>query len=113
MKKILFGFAFLAACGFAAHPARAQGAFCFHRYNLDHVEAPNDNILLFYMKDGSVYANHTVGRCPGLSIAADAGGLRLGGGRGIDEFCSNLDWVVLRETRQQCLLGAYELQHKK
>lgn len=109
MKTILLGGTVLLALAVTLASGSADAAnFCIMLYQLDHVEAPNDSTVLFYLRDGEVYANHTIGQCPGLSLDSDFGGMRIEGAQGTGELCSNLVSVRLRRSDLTCLLGAFQ-----
>lgn len=79
---------------------------CIPAYNIDHTQIPDDNTILFYMKDHKIWKNTLVDRCVGLKINT----------RGFeysptlpasDEICDNLQSIRVRDTGQVCLLGAF------
>jgi len=94
------------ACCLAAQPALAQGSVCIEGYDIQTTERPNDTTILFHMKDGSTYVNHTVGRCVGLAVDPD-GFTFSPTDPGSDEYCSNLVTIRLNTSKNVCLLGAF------
>ncbi len=93
-------------------PAVAANNTCIQGYNIENTERPNDTTILFHMKDGSTYVNHTVGRCVGLAIDPE-GFTYEPTNSGSDELCSNLMTIRLNSTQQVCLLGEFDKVPKK
>ena len=98
---------FLGVMGFfAVQPAIAQQSVCIEGYNIQDTDRPNNTTIVFHMKDGSTYVNHTVGTCAGL--AADPEGFTFSPtDPGNDEYCSNLVTIKLNTFKSECLLGAF------
>jgi len=106
MNKNYIGVMAALACALAAQPALAQRGVYIQGYNIQTTERPNDNTILFHMKDGTTYVNNTVGRCVGL--ANDPEGFTFSPtDPGSDEYCSNLVTIKLNTTQNVCLLGAF------
>ena len=105
MKNLFFA-AMLIGGQLVLQPALAQAPVCIEGYNIEDTERPNNNTIVFHMKDGSTYENHTVGVCAGL--AADPEGFSFSPtSSGNDEYCSNLVTIKLNSFKSECLLGAF------
>jgi len=95
-----------AACCLGMQPAFAEAPVCIQGYNIQTTERPDDNTILFHMKDGTTYVNHTVGRCVGLAVDPD-GFTFSPTDPGSDEYCSNLVTIRLNTSKNTCFLGAF------
>ena len=92
----------------AAAPAWAGSApVCFRGYEIDNSEHPDDNTILFHMRDGSTYKATTVGRCYGLRNENE-GFTFSPTDPGSDEYCANMVTIRLNSTHTVCMLGDFE-----
>jgi Family of unknown function (DUF6491) len=117
MMKVLalaFGLAaLLAAAGCAEQPGPAattvatpatetHNSVCLQSVLIDHTSIPDDNTILFTMRDGKIWKNSLPYSCPGLKIQ---GGFAYE--THIDEICSNLQTIRVLRQGSFCLLGAF------
>ena len=86
--------------------ARAEAPVCLQGYRIAGTEVPDDNTILFRMRDHSVYRAHMAGRCVGL--ANDQRGFSYDTNPGTDEICSNLLTIRLNTTHAVCSMGVLE-----
>ncbi len=86
--------------------AQAAAPVCLQSYRIDHTDVPDDNTIMFHMRDHSVYRAHMVERCVGLAL--DPRGFTYEAIPGSDEICANLLTIHLNTTHQVCLVGAIE-----
>ena len=87
-------------------------SLCFHGYDIDSSERPNDNTILFHLRDGSTIKAATVGRCVGLALDPE-GFTVTPSDPGGDTYCSNLVTVRLNSTQSVCMLGDFVKLPKK
>jgi len=86
-------------------------SICLASYNIDHTEIPNDNTIIFYMKDRSVYKNTLSFTCYGLRM--DSRGYTYEPtDPGSDTICSNLVTIHLNTDHNVCQLGEFTLMSK-
>ena len=48
--------------------AASGGSICIASYNIDHTDIPDDNTIMFTMRDHTVYKNTLPYRCTGLRM---------------------------------------------
>ncbi len=94
----------------AALPASAAGgdspkSVCLPSYQIDHTETPDDQTILFHMRNHKVWKAALINRCVGLKINT-RGFTYSPTDPGSDEICSNLLTIRLNDTGQTCLVGA-------
>jgi hypothetical protein len=84
----------------------ARGPVCLASYQIDHTDIPNDNTILFTMRDRSVWKNSLPQTCVGLRL--DTRGFTYEAtDPGTDQICDNLVTIHLNTTHNVCLLGAF------
>jgi hypothetical protein len=79
---------------------------CLASYNIDHTSVPDDNTILFYMRDHSVWKNTLIGRCYGLRLDT-RGFTYTPTSPGSNAICSNLVTIRTNTDHNNCLLGAF------
>lgn len=96
---------------FVLSPAHAQGSIsaplsqtkvCLQTYLIDHTDVPDNNTIIFHMRDGKTWTNKLIGTCSGLRFHGFSYIVR-----GNDEICSNLQSIRVLETGSVCLLGEF------
>ena len=116
MKAIAIGatiasLAIGAASAQATHPqgamagaaaAKEKPLVCLWTYLIDHTRTVDAKTLLFYMKDGKVWKNTLISRCPSLTFHGFAYITRDG------QICSNQQVIYVLTTHEACMLGAFE-----
>ena len=104
MKVSVPALAFLVVAGMSPALAAADDpkSVCIFAYEIDHTEAPDDNTLLFYMRDGTVWKTAASDRCTGLRMN---GFTYQPSNPATDQICANLQEIRVRDTRQNCALG--------
>jgi hypothetical protein len=84
----------------------AHRPVCLASYQIDHTEIPDDNTILFYMRDRSVWQNTLPQTCVGLRL--DPRGFTYDAtDPATDEICDNLITIRLNTTQSVCMLGAF------
>jgi len=91
-----------AATAPAADQAATHNSVCLQTVMIDHTSIPDDNTILFHMRDHKVWKNTLPFSCPGLKIE---GGFEYE--TRIDEICSNLQTIRVLRERSVCMLGAF------
>lgn len=74
---------------------------CLWTYNIDHTHVVNPRTVLFYMKDGHVWANHLRSPCPGLSFHGFSYVTRS------DQICGPEIGIRVIRTGEVCALGEF------
>ncbi len=106
----------LAVCGLAAAsgcqtltrpmPVAAGGSVCLPSYAIDHTDIPDDNTIIFTMRDHTVWKNTLQYRCTGLRL--DTRGYTYEPtDPGSDTICSNLVTIRLNTDHNVCQLGDF------
>ncbi len=110
MRSSLGSAALAVALGIAAPAAAladdAHKSICIASYQIDHTEIPDDNTIIFHMRDHKVWKNTLIDRCVGLKINS-RGFTYSPTNPGTDEICSNLQMIRVNDTGQICLLGEF------
>ena len=112
MKRPIFPYAIaavlavIARAPFSAAADETNKPVCIRSYLIDHTDTPDDNTILFYMRNHKVWKNTLLGRCVGLRVNRE-GFTYQPTSQGSDELCSNLVTIRLNDTGQVCLLGAF------
>ena len=97
----------------AAWPAQAasDANLCISGYRIDHTTVTDDQTILFFMSDHSVYRNRLPVRCLGLKN--DPRGFSYEPtDPAMDELCSNQMVIRLNSTRSACQIGVFEAMPK-
>ncbi|MBV8977205.1 MAG: hypothetical protein JO261_06625 [Alphaproteobacteria bacterium] len=92
-----------AAIGAGALSPAVAAPVCLTSYLIDHSSVKDPQTLLFYMKDGSVYANHLLAACPGLNFHGYVMNIRGGNA----QICSNQESISVLVTHEVCQMGAF------
>ncbi len=98
----------LAGCQALTQPVRSAsgGSVCIASYNIDHTDIPNDNTILFTMRDHTVWRNTLPYTCTGLRL--DTRGYTYEPtDPGSDTLCSNLVTIHLNTDHNVCQLGEF------
>ncbi len=93
----------LAAASATADTADTKSV-CLHTMQIKRTEIPDNNTMLFYMNDGSVWKNTLVDTCFGLKQSTQGFTWNISPN---DEVCSNLQSIRVNDTHATCLLGAF------
>ena len=88
--------------GGLASPA-LSAPVCLNNTLIDHTHVQDANTILFYMKNGEVYANALKSACPGLNFHGFVMNIRGGN----DTICSNQQSITVLETHEVCMMGAF------
>lgn len=75
---------------------------CLWTYLIDHTTTVDKSTILFHMRNGKIWKNTLVQPCPGLLFHGFAYVTRDG------QICSNMQSIMVLETHQVCMLGAFE-----
>jgi len=102
MRKLVSVLAAAAMAAGALSPALAAPV-CLTNYLIDHTSVKDPQTILFYMKNGAVYANHLRSACPGLNFHGFVMNIRGGN----DQICSNEGGITVLVTHEVCQLGAF------
>jgi hypothetical protein len=86
----------------AISPAMAAPV-CLTSQLIDHTAVQDTKTILFYMKNGEVYANELRAACPGLNFHGFEINLRGGN----DAICSNQEALTVTVTHEVCMMGAF------
>ncbi len=96
----------LAACEPMAPGRTAGKSVCLAAYNIDHTDIPDDNTILFTMRDHTVWKNTLPYTCTGLKL--DTRGYTYEPTNpGSDTICSNLVTIHLNTYHNVCELGDF------
>jgi hypothetical protein len=77
---------------------------CLTSYMIDHTSVQKDDqTILFYMKDGKVYANKLLAACPSLHFH----GYEFGIPGGNEQICSNQQSIHVLVTHEVCQMGEF------
>ena len=77
---------------------------CLTSYLIDHTSVQKDNrTILFYMKNGNVYANTLASACPSLHFHGFV--MNISGGN--ETICSNQQSIRVLVTNEVCQMGAF------
>lgn len=104
MRNLVSAFTAAAIAAGAFSPAVAARPVCLPSILIDHTHVQKDaQTILFYMKNGKVYANTLRNRCPGLIFH----GFVLNFRGGNNEVCSNQENINVLVTHETCALGEF------
>jgi hypothetical protein len=97
----------LGSCkAFTQPQTTSAGSVCLASYNIDHTEIPNDQTIMFTMRDHTVYKNTLSYSCTGLKL--DTRGFTYEAtDPGSDTICSNLVTIRLNTEGNVCQLGEF------
>jgi hypothetical protein len=79
---------------------------CIKSYEIDRTVVKDDRTILFYMINRKVWKNTLINRCTGLPLST-RGFTYSPTNPTTHEICSNLQTIVVNDTGQVCLLGAF------
>lgn len=96
----------LALPAFADDAAPQPKSVCIRSYDIDHTSIPDDNTIIFHMRNHKAFKNTLVARCVGLRNNTQ-GFTYSPTDPGTDEICSNLFTIRVNDTGQVCLPGAF------
>ncbi len=103
MRTLVSALTVAAIAAGVAVPA-AAAPVCLTSYLIDHTSVQKDSkTILFYMKDGKVFANTLLSACPGLQFH----GYELGIRGGNETICSNQQSIRVLVTNEVCQMGAF------
>ena len=103
MRTLVSALTAAAIAAGAASPAMAAQV-CLTSYLIDHSSVQKDNkTILFYMKDGRVFANTLISACPSLQFHGYV--LNIPGGN--EQICSNQQSISVLVTHEVCQMGAF------
>ena len=103
MRTLVSALAVAAIAAGAAAPA-AAAPVCLTSYLIDHTSVQKDaRTILFYMKDGRVFANTLVSACPGLHFHGYV--MNIPGGN--ETICSNQQSIRVLVTNEVCQMGEF------
>jgi len=102
MKTLVSVLAAAAMATGTLSPAMAAPV-CLINYLIDHTSVKDSQTILFYMKDGKVYANHLRTACPGLNFHGYV--LNIRGGN--NQLCSNQESISVLVTHEVCQMGEF------
>ena len=103
MRTLVSALTAAAIAAGAASPAMAAPV-CLTSYLIDHSSVQKDNkTILFYMKDGRVFANTLISACPSLQFHGYV--LNIPGGN--EQICSNQQSISVLVTHEVCQMGAF------
>lgn len=83
-------------------PTGQQSGICLPTYYIDHTTIPDDQTILFTMRDGKVWRNTLQHSCPGLAYQ---GGFTYA--ISYDEICANAVDIVVLQQNTRCKLGEF------
>ena len=100
---VIAGLAIAPAAADVAKPVPpARNNVCLWTYLIDHTTTVDKSTILFHMRNGKIWKNTLVQPCPGLLFHGFAYVTRDG------QICSNMQSIMVLETHQVCMLGAFE-----
>jgi hypothetical protein len=103
MKTLVSALTAAAIAAGAVAPA-AAAPVCLTSYLIDHTSVQKDNqTILFYMKDGKVFANTLMSACPSLHFHGYV--MNIPGGN--ETICSNQQSIRVLVTNEVCQMGAF------
>jgi hypothetical protein len=97
----------LGGCQALTQPLPTKNAsICIPSYSIDHTDIPDDNTIIFTMRDHTVYKNTLAYTCTGLRL--DTRGFTYEAtDPGSDTICSNLVTIHLNTDHNVCQLGEF------
>lgn len=102
MKTFVSALTAAAIAAAAAFPVQAAPV-CLQSTRIDHTHVQDAQTILFYMKNGDIYANALKNACPGLHFHGFVMNIRGGN----DTICSNQQSITVLETHEVCMMGAF------
>jgi hypothetical protein len=103
MKTLISALTAATIAAGAVSPAMAAPV-CLTSYLIDHTSVQKDNqTILFYMKNGNVYANTLASACPSLHFHGFV--MNISGGN--ETICSNQQSIRVLVTNEVCQMGAF------
>ncbi len=102
MRTFNTALAVAALAAFAAIPARAAPV-CLQSFRIDHTSVQDSKHVLFHMKDGKIWLNTLVNRCPSLNFHGFI--MNIKGGN--DTVCSNQQSIKVIDSGEVCMLGEF------
>jgi len=103
MRTLVSALTAAAIAAGAASPAMAAQV-CLTSYLIDHSSVQKDSkTILFYMKDGRIFANTLLSACPSLQFHGYV--LNIPGGN--ETICSNQQSIRVLVTNEVCQMGAF------
>jgi hypothetical protein len=102
MKILIPALAAAAVVAGAASPAQAAAPICLQQTLIDHSHVQDSSTILFYMKNGEVYANKLPAPCPGILLHGFEWAIRGG-----VEVCSKENGIHVLVTHQVCAIGEF------
>ena len=106
MTKSAILAALLMASTIAPAMASHGGSVCLHTYQIDRTKVVDAKTILFKMKDGKVWRNTLLQRCPGLLFDGFAYMTPD------NEICGNQQSIRMLRTHEVCLLGPFTPDHR-
>jgi hypothetical protein len=104
MKLLLSVVAALATTAALAAPAQAAGHICLSTRNIESSSPRDDGAAInFKMRDGSVWRNDLLGRCPDLRFNGFVWTVRNPGGT----VCENEETIRVLRSGEICTLGKF------
>jgi hypothetical protein len=103
MKITITALAAAALAAGAVSTALAAAPICLQPTLIDHTHVQDASTILFYMKNGEVYANKLPAPCPGLYLHGFEWAIR----GGMNEVCSKQNGISVLVTHQVCAIGEF------
>lgn len=75
---------------------------CLNLRDIQRTEIPNDQTIIFHMRDGKVWQNRLKTVCPMLKVSPYTQIIR-----GTDTVCSNQQFIHVIQTGNDCVLGDF------
>ncbi len=90
------------APAFAQAPASRPANVCLNVRDIQRTETPDDQTIIFHMRDGKVWSNRLKSVCPMLKVSPYTQVLHNG-----DLVCSNQQFIHVNLTGNDCVLGEF------
>ncbi len=106
MKRAVLAFAMIATPAFAAapQPGVPSKSICIDGTSIDSTNVPDDNTVVYKLRNGQVWRNTLKATCNGLAFHHSFAEEIRGG-----EICANKQIITVIETGIPCQLGDFTL----